>query len=255
MGYETIVYEKRDQIGYVTFNRPEALNAYNVRMMNELAEVWQEFGADPDVRVAIMTGSGRGFCTGLDVKESASGVRGVAETINFTPRRSGVFKPVICAVNGLCVGGGFHFILDSDITICSDQASFFDGHVSIGAVSHREIIGLSRRIGYNNALRIGLMGVQERLPAQRAYEMGLVAEVVPQEELLGRAEELAERIRRNAPLAVAGTIKAMWRSLNLGVEDAVVLSAEIADRNRLTEDYREGPRAFTEKRQPQWKGR
>ena len=99
------------------------------------------------------------------------------------------------------------------------------------------------------------MGVQERLPAQRAYEMGLVAEVVPQEELLGRAEELAERIKRNAPLAVAGTIKAMWRSLNLGVEDAVVLSVEIADRNRLTEDYREGPRAFTEKRQPQWKGR
>ncbi len=255
MVYETVTYEKRDQIGYVTFNRPEALNAYNVAMMTELAQVWEDFGADPEMRVAIMTGSGRGFCAGLDMKESAGGVRGVAETIDFTPRRSNVFKPVICAVNGLCVGGGFHFVLDSDITICSDQASFFDAHVSVGAVSHREIIGLSRRIGYSNALRIGLMGIQERLSAQRAYEMGIVAEVVPQEELLGRAEELANKIKINAPLALEGTVKAMWRSLNLGVEDAVKLSAEIADRNFATEDYREGPRAFAEKRQPQWQGR
>lgn len=254
MNYQHVIYEKRDHVGYVTLNRPEALNAYNVQMMHELADVWSSFGADSEMRVAVISGMGRGFCAGLDMKESAAGIRGVAETIPFTPRRSGVFKPVICAVNGLCVGGGFHLVLDSDITICSDQATFFDAHVTVGAVSHREIIGLSRRIGYTNALRIGLMGGQERLSAQRAYELGIVTEVIPHERLLTHSEELAKKINLNAPLALEGTVKSMWRSLNLGLEDALKLSAEIADKNFSTEDYREGPRAFSEKRKPQWKG-
>ncbi|MBI4199771.1 MAG: enoyl-CoA hydratase/isomerase family protein [Chloroflexi bacterium] len=255
MERSTILYEKKDHIAYVTLNRPERLNAFNMPMMQELERAWRDFGEDREARVAIVTGSGKAFCAGLDLKEAAVGERDVAATMKITARRSGVFKPVICAINGACVGGGFHFVLDSDIQICSEEATFLDAHTSVGYVSHRELIALSRRIGYSAALRIGLMGRYELLSAQQALGLGIVSEVVAQERLLPRATELAETIKQNAPLALEGTIEAMWRSLNLGVEDAIALSAQIARRNFMTEDAREGPRAFAEKRQPRWKGR
>ncbi|MBI4199772.1 MAG: enoyl-CoA hydratase/isomerase family protein [Chloroflexi bacterium] len=255
MGYEMVIYEKRDQVAYVTFNRPQQLNAYGNKMMQELEEIWRDFGSDPDMRVAIITGKGRGFCAGWDVKEGAAGIPDLSGIAKFTPRRAEVFKPVICAVNGICAGGGFRFILESDLPICSEEATFTDPHTSLGFVSQPEVVVLSRFIGYFQALRVGLVGRYERISAQRAYEMGLVTEVVPADQLQARAQELAEKVRQNAPLALSGTIEAMWRGANLGLENAVRLSDKIARWNAMTEDYREGPRAFAEKRQPQWKGR
>ena len=252
MGYEMVDFEKRNQIAHITFNRPEKLNAYNKQMMEELVEIWQEYDSDPDLRVAIVTGKGKGFCAGFDLKETAAGVRDISSIAPFTPKKSGVFKPVICAVNGICAGGGFRFILESDIPICSEGATFLDPHVSVGYMSQPEIIGLSRSIGYFNALRIGLMGRYERASSQRAYELGFVTEVVPKEQLLSRAEELAETLRLNAPGALKSTIQGMWQSLSLGLEDATRLSGQISRLHATTPEYTEGPLAFAENRKPQW---
>ena len=254
MGYETIIYEKDSRIAHITLNRPGRLNAYDIQMMNELVDIWKDFGADSDMRVAILTGAGKGFCGGLDLAERELTVPDISDTLGYTPRKSGVFKPVICAVNGACAGGGLRFLLESDIQICSEEAVCIDPHVSVGISAEREMLGLSRRIGYNQALRMGLMGRHERISAQRALELGMVTEVVPLDRLLPRAEELAETLKQNAPLALEGTIELMWRSLNMGLADAVGLSEQILRWNSLTEDFEEGTRAFAEKRQPQWRG-
>jgi enoyl-CoA hydratase len=252
MSYEMIDYEKRNQIAHITFNRAEKLNAYNKQMMEELVEIWKEFAADPDLRVAIITGKGKGFCAGFDLKEGAAGVEDISSFAPFTPKKSGVLKPVICAVNGICAGGGFRFLLESDIPICSDNAAFLDPHVSVGYMSQPEMVILSRTTGYFNALRIALMGQYERLPAQRAYDLGIVTEVVPQDQLLARAEELANTIRLNAPGALRSTIEGMWKGLDLGLSEATQLSGKISDLHATTPEYIEGPLAFSEKRKPNW---
>lgn len=250
MGYEMVDLETRDHIAYITFNRPDSLNAYNKQMMEELVSIWEDYDANPDMRVAIVTGKGKAFCAGFDLKEGAAGVQDISAYALFTPKKSGVFKPVICAVNGVCAGGGFRFLLESDLTLCSDVATFLDPHVSVGYMSQPEIIALSRSIGYFNALRIGLLGRYERLSAQRAYDLGLVTEVVPQQQLLARAEELAQTIKLNGPGAVRATIEGMWRSLDL---EGATRSSEMLSRfHAETPEYVEGPMAFAEKRKPNW---
>ena len=250
MGYEMIDFETRDHIAYITFNRPDSLNAYNKQMMEELVAIWEEYDANPDMRVAIITGKGKAFCAGFDLKEGAAGVPDISSYAPFTPKKSGVFKPVICAVNGVCAGGGFRFLLESDLPLCSDNATFLDPHVSVGYMSQPEIIALSRSIGYFNALRIGIVGRYERVSAQRAYELGMVTEVVPQEQLLARAEELAQTIKLNGPGAVRATIEGMWRSLDL---EGATRSSELISRfHAETPEYVEGPLAFAEKRKPSW---
>ena len=129
-----------------------------------------------------------------------------------------------------------------------------DAHTSVGITAEREMLALSRRIGYNQALRMGLMGRHERISGQQALALGLVSEVVPQENLLPRALELAETIRKNAPLALEGSIELMWKSQSMGLEQAIGLADQFLRWNSMTEDFQEGPRAFGEKREPKWKG-
>jgi E-phenylitaconyl-CoA hydratase len=248
-------YEKKDRIAYVTLDREAAGNSFNVQMCDEMAAIWKDFDRDDDCWVAIVTATGdRFFCTGVDVKESRTRPMGhvwlpVARIMEHLD------KPIICAVNGICCGGGLHFLCDTDIIIGSERAQFFDPHVNVGLVSGWEPIGLSRRIPLNYVLRMALQGKSYRLDAAEAHRIGLLTEVVPHERLAERAEEIARDVLANAPLAVRNTKKAIMQGLNLGLDDALELSAYILKEVWGTEDMKEGARAFAERRRPEWRAR
>jgi enoyl-CoA hydratase/carnithine racemase len=267
VAYETILYEKSDHIVTITLNRPEYLNAFNRQMQDELSDAWQRVKEDTDAWVVILTGAGNhAFCAGVDVKEAAqeklveglSGPerwrRGVMGS-KVAARQNGCYKPVILAINGLVAGGGFYFLNESDIPICAEHATFLDPHVSYARVAALEPIGASRKIALAPVLRLAILGAHERMSAERAYQLGLVTEIVPADRLMARARELAELVTLNAPLAVQGTVEAVWRSLETGLQAAYELGLRIAQMNNFTEDYAEGARAQAEKRKPVWKAR
>jgi enoyl-CoA hydratase/carnithine racemase len=164
-------------------------------------------------------------------------------------------KPILTAVNGLCCGAGLDLVTTGDIAIASDRAEFFDPHVSIGLVSGREVVRLARALPLNVAMRMALMGKHERLGAQRAFDLGLVSEVVEHDRLMDRAREVAETVCRNAPLAVRGTRLAIRKGLDLPLHEAEILAEAFRERVVRTDDAKEGPRAFVEKRAPKWQGR
>ena len=164
-------------------------------------------------------------------------------------------KPIVTAVNGLCCGAGLDLVTCGDITIASDRAEFFDPHVSIGLVSGREMVRLARVLPVNIAMRVALTGRHERMSARRAYELGMVSEVVAHDDLMSRAREVVALVNRNAPLAVRGTRLAIRKSLDLPLHDAEILAEAFRERVVRTDDAKEGPRAFVEKREPRWQGR
>ena len=164
-------------------------------------------------------------------------------------------KPVLTAVNGLCCGAGLDLVTTSDIAIASERAEFFDPHVSIGLVSGREMVRLARALPFNVAMRVALMGKHERMSAARAYELGLVTEVVEHDRLLDRIGEIAGIVNRNAPLAVRGTRLAMRTGIDLPLHEAEILAEAYRERVVRTDDAKEGPAAFLEKRNPDWQCR
>jgi enoyl-CoA hydratase/carnithine racemase len=217
--FECLKIEVRGPVGWLINNRPERLNAMSARMRDELAVAWRELDRDPDVRVIVHTGEGRAFQTGVDVVEIATDGIGMEryrqsmETLDlhFTAWHQRVGKPVIAAVNGICAGGGFHFVADADIVIAAADAEFFDPHVSIGQVVALEAIALARKVPFEAVMRMALVGRHERISARRALELGIVSQVVdPPERLREAAQELAETIARNSPAAMAATKRALW---------------------------------------------
>jgi enoyl-CoA hydratase/carnithine racemase len=172
-----------------------------------------------------------------------------------TPPFRSMTKPILAAVNGLCCGAGLDLVTTGDIAIASERAEFFDPHVSIGLVSGREMVRLARVLPVNVAMRIALMGKHERMSASRAYELGMITEVVEHDRLLDRARELAQLINRNAPLAVRGTRLAIRKGLDLPLNEAEILAEAFRERVVRTDDAKEGPLAFREKRTPKWQGR
>jgi enoyl-CoA hydratase/carnithine racemase len=162
-------------------------------------------------------------------------------------------KPIVCAVNGICCGAGLDLITTSDIVIASERATFFDPHVSIGIVSAREMARLARVLPFNICMRMALMGKHERMDAQRAFQLGLVSEVVEHEQLGERAREIALTVNENAPLAVRGTRLALRKSQGLPLYEAELVAEMFRERVTKTEDAVEGPRSFREKRPPEWK--
>ena len=213
MAYETISYEKRDHVGVVTLDRPDALNAFNRRMEAELSGLWTEMRNDDDVWVAVLTAAGdRAFCVGVDTKESTAEVSAMSQFERWkkvpgstvTARQNGCFKPVITAVNGMCGGGGLYFVADSDIVIAAENATFFDPHVTYGRVAAVEPIALTRRMPFGEVMRMALMGSAWRMSAERAYQVGLAQEVVPRAGLLAAAMEMAQ--------ALAELPRSPWRA-------------------------------------------
>ena len=261
MAYETLLVERRGPVGWLVFNRPEAGNAMDARMLDELEAAWCELDQDPEVRVIVNTGEGRSFQTGLDVVQLArqpdalrkqSGRTRRAE-LRMTAWHCGVWKPVVAAVNGVCAGGGLHFVADADVVLVASDAQFLDPHVSVGQVTAYEAIGLARKIPFEAVMRMALVGRHERIGAERALALGLASQVVdPPERLRDEAQALAEKVAKNSPAAMAATKRALWGALEAGLTDACVAGAKELVSMWGHPDQEEGPRAFAEKREPKW---
>jgi enoyl-CoA hydratase len=220
--YETLVVERRGHVGWLEFNRPDVGNAMNAVMLAELERAWTELDDDADVRVIVNTGNGSAFQTGLDVRELSRDPEALREQSRRTKRaelrltawHNSVWKPVIAAVNGVCAGGGLHFVADADIVIASSNATFLDPHVSIGQVTAYEAIALVRKSPMEPIVRMALTGRHERISAPRAYELGILSQVVdPPERLRDEAQALGEKIAKNSPAAMRATKRALWAAL------------------------------------------
>ncbi|RSN64354.1 enoyl-CoA hydratase/isomerase family protein [Actinomadura sp. WAC 06369] len=219
MAFTTVIYEVADHVATVTLDRPDALNSFNEAMLNEFAEIWTTVREDDEVRVVVLRAAGdRAFCTGVDVKEGFDRPANVWSEEDpgerLSPKLNRVWKPVVCCVHGMAAGGAFYWINESDIVIASDDAVFFDPHVSYGLTAALEPIGLARKIPVGEVMRMALLGLDERMSARRAHQIGLVSEVVPRAELWARGAELAGKIAAKPPAAVQGTVRAVWESLD-----------------------------------------
>jgi len=259
--YTCLKVERHGPVGWLINDRPEQLNAMSATMRDEFATAWEELDADPAVRVIVHTGEGRAFQTGVDVREIASdgvGMERYRESLenfdlHFTAWHQQVWKPVITAVNGICAGGGFHWVADADIVIAASDAQFFDPHVSIGQVVAVEAIGLLRKMPVEAVMRMALVGRYERISAERAYELGMISQIVdPPERLREEAQALGEKIAKNSPAAMAATKRALWGALETGLTDACRAGAGELVSMWGHPDQTEGPAAFAEKREPQW---
>ena len=261
MAYQHLKVERHGPVGWLINNRPDQLNAMNAAMRDEFADAWIELRDDPQVRVIVHTGEGRAFQTGVDVAEIATDGQGMQRyregledlDIHFTAWHQRVWKPVITAVNGICAGGGLHWVADADIVIAASDATFFDPHVSVGQVVAIEAIGLLRRMPAEAVMRMALVGRYERMTASRALELGMISQIVdPPEDLREAAQELGEQIAQNSPAAMAATKRALWGAFELGLTDACKAGAKELVSMWGHPDQSEGPLAFAERRAPNW---
>ena len=207
------------RVATVTLNRPQALNSFNRSMCHEMRDAWHTIKNDEDVNAVVLRAAGdRAFSAGLDVKTSYGQPNIVWNHEDpgelLSPKWQKMWKPVVCAVQGMCTAGALYFVNESDVVICSTDATFFDSHVSAGLVSALEPIGLMRRVGLGDTLRMALMGNDERVGADTALRIGLVTEVVARDQLWSRADEIARAIAAKPPTATQGTVKAIWESLD-----------------------------------------
>ncbi len=258
--YERLVVERSDGIGWLILNRPDAGNAFDALMLDELEAAWADLDADPDVRVIVNTANGRAFCTGMDVVQVARDKSAMRKhsrrtrdaQLKISSWHCGVWKPVIAAVNGVCAGGGLHLVADADIVIAAESASFVDPHVSVGQAVAYEAITLLRKSPMEAITRMTLSGKGERISARRAYELGIVSEIVAPEELTAAAGRLAGAVAANSPNAMRATKKALWRSLEVGLSQAKREASDEIWRLRNHPDHAEGVRAWREKRAAHW---
>ena len=258
--YQRLVVDKADGIGWLILDRPDAGNAFDSVMLDELESAWTDLDADPDVRAIVNAANGKAFCTGMDVvqvaRDKAAMRRHSRRTrdaeLKISSWHCGVWKPVIAAVNGVCAGGGLHLVADADIVIASEAASFVDPHVSIGQAVAYEAITLLRKSPMGAITRMALSGKGERISARRAYELGILSEVVPADQLRVAAGRLAAAIASNSPTAMRATKKALWHCLEVGMTQARNDAADEIWRLRNHPDHSEGAQAWLDKRAPRW---
>ena len=262
----SVLFEKKEKIAIITINRPEAMNSLDGETLDGLNKCWIEFRDDPDLWVAIITGAGdRAFCAGGDLKslgdyyskmtpierrekgEKGLGVGGITRNLE-------IWKPIIAAINGHCLAGGLEIALACDIRIAAETATFGLTEVSRGIIPGAGgTQRLPRLISLAKSLEMILCA--ERINAQEALEIGLVSRVVPVQDVMAEAIKTAEHICRNAPLAVRAAKEAIYRGLDMPLAEGLRLEQFLAEPIRQTEDAKEGPRAFSEKREPRFKGK
>jgi enoyl-CoA hydratase/carnithine racemase len=256
---DPVLYERNGHVATITYNRPHALNAINGELRQALNAAWNRFREDEDAWVGIVTGAGRSFCVGADLKDGRGAVGEwpgsfwEIPTINSFESGLEVWKPTIAAVNGYCLGYGLTAVARCDFVIASETAEFGFPEVRLGVPTIVGAMRLPGRLGWSNAMEMLLTG--ERFDAERAKEMGLVWRVVPQADLLAEAETLAARLVQGAPLAQRATKEMAARGPLLPWEDALRLGESMRRVVGATEDASEGMRASAEKRDPEWRGR
>ncbi len=219
--FETIGldFDRDARVATITLNRPDRLNSFNRTMCQEMAAAWRIVKLDEGTNAVVLRAAGdRAFSAGLDVKSSYGQPDNVWNHEDpgelLSPKWQKMWKPVICAVQGICTAGALYFVNEADVVICSTEATFFDSHVSAGLVSALEPIGLMRRIGLGETLRMALLGNNERVGADTALRIGLVTEIVERSQLWERAHQIAATIAAKPPSATQGTVKAIWESLD-----------------------------------------
>ncbi|GIW40508.1 MAG: enoyl-CoA hydratase [Candidatus Binatia bacterium] len=266
MNFETLLYEERNGVAWVTLNRPHVHNAFNARMQRELHDLWRALRERDEVRVVVLTGAGdKAFCTGIDRTETMGG-EGTREVgsrstpfmfddpgANIGPKSCDLWKPVIAAVNGMACGGAFYMLGEVEFIIAAEHATFFDPHVTYGMTAAFEPIHMLQKMPFHEIMRISLLGNYERMSARRAYEIGLVSEVVPLEKLREAAQWAAEVIASQPPLAVQGTVRALWMGRELPRSQALAMAYALVGLGTDRESLRQGQEAFASGRRPKWR--
>jgi len=252
----TVLYEREGHIATITYNRPEALNAINSELRQDLNAAWVTFRDDEDAWVAIVTGAGRAFSAGADLRGNAP-PQGAThwETPSLTSLENGIeiWKPVIAAVNGYCLGFACTLVAACDFVIASERAEFGFPEVRIGVPTIQGAVRMPQKVGWQNAMELLLIG--ERVNAARAREMGLCSKVVSPDQLMPEAKALAERLCKSAPLAVRATKEVAWRGQQMPWVEAIRFGETMRRVAGATEDAKEGMSAAREKREPRWQAR
>lgn len=257
--FDDLLYEKDGHIALVTLNRPGMGNALTARMQARMRAVWEDVKADDHIRCTIVTAAGeKHFSTGADLNNVAAagkvsaGMGRITHEVHWSPRQNDVWKPTIAAVNGLVNGAGHHLVVDADIVVASTNAAFMDTHVNVGMVGAIENIGLAKRLPIGSALRMTLQGRAYRMTAERAYQLGYVDELVAPDQLLPTARKIADDIAANSPHAVSLSQQAVWASVEMPYSQAVEYGWALLRMHWQHPDFKEGPRAFAEKRPAEW---
>jgi enoyl-CoA hydratase len=267
-----IHYDRDDEhIVRITIDRPEARNSADMELFKQLRMAWERFDDDAEAWVAVITGVGDAFFTGADLKTYVPEITKVAERIQnegltevdgyrlddgtkSVLRGAKIWKPIIAAVNGFCTAGGMEMLGGVDIRVACPEAQFAVMEPKRGLFAGGgTTVRLPRQIPFPYAMEFLLCA--DLIPAQRAYEMGLLNAIVPREQLLDKAYEFAQRITANAPLAVQATKQSVWEGLGMSLRDAYKNESQLSSMIFQTEDAKEGPKAFREKRTPNWQGK
>ncbi|MDC5329051.1 2-(1,2-epoxy-1,2-dihydrophenyl)acetyl-CoA isomerase PaaG [Acinetobacter baumannii] len=263
MDYQNIIAEEKNGVGYLTFNRPKALNSFNVDMHREVAEVLNLWTKNPEVRCVVISGEGRGFCAGQDLGDRVVDPNADAPDLGYSietyynPLIKTIVnmpKPVICAVNGVAAGAGANIALACDLVIAAKSANFVQAFCRLGLVPDSAGTWfLPRAVGHARAMGLALLG--DKLPAETAKEWGMIWDVVEDAELKTKVTELAERLAKQPTFGLSLIKKAIHQSSNNTFDEQVVLERDLQRIAGRSEDYREGVQAFMNKREPNFKGR
>lgn len=263
-GYETIDYLEENGVAWITLNRPAVLNAFNGKMLSELRSIWQGLRSTQTVRCIVLTGAGdRAFCTGVDRNDFPSDTSKMNSLSNklhtddlgtsLGPKTNDLWIPVIAAVNGMACGGAFYMLGECDFIIASETATFFDPHVTTGLAAVYESMLMLQKMPFHEIMRIALMGSHERLSARRAYEVGLVSEIVSPHKLTEHVRWVAETIASQPSLAVQGTVRALWLARQVGTQQALSAGPLLLGIANDPANVERGQTTFQSGHRPKWR--